>query len=217
MIKDIKNNMVGSDFWLNSEDLTFSEITATSKVPEMWRRFDVIEDEYADCLIKPVNRYVSNLYPRPELVSLNKDSGEVILKQKTHAEIWVCPKGENLYALDKTWQRQFYPSKNRYLNDECFVATYRFYVPWIIDDSIDAKISEAEGSPFQVNDQFFSFSEIDKSIRVLDTEFVDFKIKIAGSHMVDARYGIIDIATPMYEIKFNATQGQLERLVKQYG
>jgi hypothetical protein len=216
MIKDIKNNIIGSEFWLNSEDLSFSEITAISKIPDRWRRFDIIEEEYSDCLIKPVNRYVSNLYPRPELISLNKDTGHVVLRQKTHAEIWVSPKGDDLYALDKTWQRQFYPSRNKYEEEHCFVANYRFYVPWFPDADIDAQICEPPVSPFKVRDQKITFKKIEDVV-VFDTEFVDFKIKNVGLHMVNLKYGIIDIATPMYDLKFNATQEQIERLVKQYG
>ena len=53
--------------------------------------------------------YVSHMYPKPELVSIEKNI--VTLRQKTHAEIWVEPKNKNLYALDKCHQRHFYPSK----------------------------------------------------------------------------------------------------------
>ncbi len=216
MIKDIKNNIIGSDFWLNSEELSFSEITSISKVPDRWRRFDIIEDEYSDCLIKPVNRYVSNLYPRPELISLNEDTGDVLLRQKTHAEIWVSPKGDDLYALDKTWQRQFYPSKNKYIEEDCFIATYRFYVPWFPDADIEVQIQESPETPFNVRPQQIKFNKLE-GVVVFDTEFVDFKIKSVGPHIVNSKYGIIDIATPMYDIKFNATKEQIERLVKQYG
>jgi len=216
MIKDIKNNIIGSDFWLNSEELSFPEITKESRIPDRWRRFDMIDDKYKVLFLKPINTYVSELYPRPEIVFLDKISGRVTLRQKTHAEIWVSPSEENLYALDKTWQRQFYPSSKKYIKDECFIATYKFYVPWVLDSDIKATVSGVEGSPFSVEEQEINFNNLD-NLTLVDTNFVDFKIKIEGSHMANAKYGIIDIGTPMYDLTFILNYKQMERLVAQYG
>ena len=216
MIKDIKNNMVGSDFWLNSEELSFSEITRESRIPDRWRRFDMIDDRYKVLLLKPINTYVSELYPRPEIVFIDKISGRVTLRQKTHAEIWVSPSEENLYALDKTWQRQFYPSSKKYTKDNCFIATYKFYVPWVIDSDIKATVSSVDNSPFSVENQEINFNSLD-GLTLVDTNFVDFKIKIEGNHMVNSKYGIIDIGTPMYDFTFILNYKQMERIVAQYG
>lgn len=214
MIRGRKDSIIGSEFWLNSENLPFSEIISISRIPDRWRRFDIIEDEYKTALIKPVNRYVSNLYPKPELISI--DGLSVVLRQKTHAEIWVKPSGDDLYALDKTWQRQFYPSPNKYENNECFKATYKFYIPWIIDADISAKVTMCSDSPFFLNEQKIDFYAVPE-VTMLDTQFVDFKIKTTGNHMEDERYGIIDISTSMYDLHFEVSEEQLEKLVNQYG
>jgi hypothetical protein len=140
----------------------------------------------------------------------------VTLRQKTHAEIWVSPSEENLYALDKTWQRQFYPSSKKYTRDDCFIATYKFYVPWVIDSDIKATVSSVDDSPFSVENQEINFNSLD-GLTLVDTNFVDFKIKIEGSHMVNSKYGIIDIGTPMYDFTFILNYKQMERLVAQYG
>jgi len=216
MIKDIKNNMVGSDFWLNSEELSFSEITRESRIPDRWRRFDMIDDRYKVLLLKPINTYVSELYPRPEIVFIDKISGRVTLRQKTHAEIWVSPSEENLYALDKTWQRQFYPSSNKYTKDNCFIATYKFYVPWVIDSDIKATVSSVDNSPFSVENQEINFNSLD-GLTLVDTNFVDFKIKIEGSHMVNSKYGIIDIGSPMFEIVLDVSDSKLLEIKEEYG
>ena len=215
-MKEIKNNIIGSDFWINCEEMSFSEITRTSKIPERWRRFDMIDNKYENYILKPINTYVSELYPRPEIVFLDKFSGKVTLRQKTHAEIWVSPSGDNLYALDKTWQRQFYPSGRKYLKDSCFIATYKFYVPWVVDSEILATVSGVPDSPFNVEDQEIMFSNLNNQT-LIDTNFVDFKIKIEGSHIVNSKYGIIDIGTPMYDISFILNYKQIESLVNQYG
>lgn len=214
MNSPVKNFIAGSEYWLNSEQLPFSQILDDSHVPDKWKRYDLIEEDFLDCLIKPVNRYVSNLYPRPDLVHI--EGNNVILRQKTHAEIWVRPRPDSLYALDKTWQRQFYPSPNLYSREDCFEATYKFYVPWFVDDSLIGYVYACSDSPFQVNDQTIQFNkELGK--QTLDAHFVDFKIKKEGSHMVDDRYGIIDIATPMYDLHITLTDDQIKKVEAQYG
>ncbi len=216
MTRMTKNFINGSEFWVNSENMTLWEILSESRLPEKWKRFDLIEDIYDKCLIKPINRYVSNLYSRPEIVSIDEDEHIVILRQKTHAEIWVQPNKKNLYALDKAWQRQFYPSSNYYSDHECFNATYKFYVPWFIDDNIEATISNCNGSPFKINTKNIKFSRSIMSERFPEY-FVDFKIKKDGSHMLGDQYGIVDIGTPMYDIIIKLDSDQIEKVYNQYG
>lgn len=210
-----KNNIYGSEFWLNSADLSFYHILTESRVPEKWKRFDFIEHKFLSLPIKPINRYVSNLYPRPELIAVDLEDSKVILRQKTHAEIWVEPKANGLYAIDKTWQRQFYPSQNMYLNDKCFSATYKFYMPWFFDGKANVKIFEVEGSPFQVNMQECEFTSKDKNPEI-EVNFVDFKIYKDGSHMINSKYGIIDIGTPMYDLHISLTEKEMVRVYEQY-
>jgi hypothetical protein len=214
MSDPVKNFISGSEYWLNSENLSFSEILNGSNLPDKWRRYDLLESEFDECLLRPVNRYVSNLYPRPELVHIEENN--IILRQKTHAEIWVKPRTDSLYALDKTWQRQFYPSKNRYIKDGCFDATYRFYMPWFIDSDATGYIYGCSDSPFSVDDQVINFNKELRS-SVLDAHFVDFKIKTEGKHMIDERYGIIDIGTPMYDIHITLSENNIKRIEEQYG
>jgi len=216
MSRITKDYIVGSEFWVNSASLTLWDILTESRLPEKWQRFDLIEDDYSKCLIKPINRYVSNLYPRPELISINKNDRSITLRQNTHAEIWIKPNKDELYALDKTWQRQFYPSLNHYSNEKCFNASYKFYVPWIIDDNVDSIISECENSPFVINTSNIKFNRAIISDRFPEY-FIDFNIKREGMHMVSNTYGIIDIGTPMYDIIIKLNNDQIEKVCKQYG
>ena len=219
MIKDIKNNMVGSDFWLNSEELSFSEITRESRIPDRWRRFDMIDDRYKVLLLKPINTYVSELYPRPEIVFIDKISGRVTLRQKTHAEIWVEPKNKNLYALDKCHQRQFYPSKELFSGSECFTACYRFYIPWFINKNLIVKIKniDNEFSPFVIQEKTFISDAPKEDAIIFNTEFVNFSIRKTRKHMLSDEYGIIDIASPMFDMVATLEDQDIDKLKEEYG
>jgi hypothetical protein len=210
-----KDNIYGSEFWLNSASMNFYDILTESRVPEKWKRFDLVEDQFLNLPIKPINRYVSNLYPIPELISLDVENLKVVLRQKTHAEIWVEPRANGLYALDKTWQRQFYPSNNKYTHIECFDPTYKFYMPWFFDGDAEAKVFKVDGSPFHINDKDLKFKTTHLSQQV-DVNFVDFKIYKVGSHMVSQKYGIIDIGTPMYDLEISLTEKEMNAVYEQY-
>jgi hypothetical protein len=214
----IKNNIRGSDFWVNSELLSFPEIQLQSRVPSKWLHFDNLEPEYKDRIIKPINRYVSNLYPKPRLKSI--DGNQVTLTQETHAEIWVKLDGdqETLYALDKTWQRQFYPSINKHEFEDCFKASYRFYVPWFINRNIKITFLDTldPASPFRSIYREILWSVPNLTTQIIDTPFVDFGIKKTGSHMQNEEYGIIPIGSPMYDIVIQLEQEDIEKIREEY-
>jgi hypothetical protein len=201
-----KNYIDGSDFWVDSEGLSFPELEKQSFIPAKWARYDLLEEKYKNLLVKPVNKYVSSLYPKPELVSI---SGNLVrLRQKTHAEIWVKPREDgSLYALDKCHQRQFYPSHLLIKNDECYEATYRFYVPWFINKNITLSFlnTGTDNSPFSIIENSINFIPPEHEPEYFDTPFVHFNIKKNGNYVKDHRYGIIDIGTPMYDIEFEVS------------
>jgi hypothetical protein len=209
----LKNNIYGSEFWVNSEELSLLEILDGSAMPENWKRFNLISSAYDRFLIKPVNPYVDNLYPKPEIVSFDKENLSIILRQRTHAEIWVEKRKESLYALDKCWQRQFYPSKNKYEDLNCFSPTFRFYMPWIFDRERDAIVCGVDDSPFSVKKQIVKFKQAREEA---PNNFVDFKIKSSGKHMVNDKYGIIDIGSTMYDIHISLTEKEVEAIDEQY-
>lgn len=212
-----KNYIVGSEFWVESENLSFYEIQRQSRLMYNWMVFRLIEPEYHNLLVKPVNRYVSNLYPRPEIVSVSNNI--VTLRQKTHAEIWVEPKEEDsLYALDKCWQRQFYPSAEKFDNAACFMPTYRFYMPWLLDKNIKATIKNCavDNPVFTILEKTVLFNSLDLSSESIEVPFIPFKINKTGPHMKTHEYGIIDIGTPMYDIVFEVSEKDLENVIRQY-
>ncbi len=217
MASKSKNYIEGSPFWVDSENLSFPELLKESFVPEKWSRYNLVEPEYRWLPIRPINRYVSNLYPRPELLSI--DGNTVTLLQRTHAEIWVQPRNNgDLYALDKCHQRQFYPSPKRIKSEGCFFATYRFYIPWIPGFETSIKINRVSSlfSPFVVEENTISFAPPKDDDSYPNTPFVNFNIKKDGEHMHDHRYGIIEIGSPMFEIVLNVSDLNLSEIKKEY-
>jgi hypothetical protein len=188
-----KNYIGGSSFWLNSSEMDFHEIQKQSNVTPKWLLKD---DDYSNKILKPVNKYSSLFSSRPEIIIDNK---KIILRQKTHAEIWVQPMHKFLYALDKTMQRQFYPSDITFSkNNNCFLSSYKFYTPWVIDENITCQINSIDESPFVINLNKIDFkkNQGDK----INCYWVYFYIKKNGTHMINNKYGIIEIGTPMFDI-----------------
>jgi hypothetical protein len=216
MIKS-KNYIQGSDWWLNSENLSFSSILSQSKMPDHWARYISDHSKNINSLLTPVNKYVFSLYPRPKVLKIN--NGVVTFRQKTHAEIWIEEKNKNvLYALDKCHQRQFYPSTNSIDSQECFIPTYRFYIPWFINKGVEVRIDPVvdEDTPFYVNKKIFIGTQIESSTVYADTEFIDFKIKNTGKYFLKEGYGIISKNTPMYDMSVVLNNEEIERIMYDY-
>jgi hypothetical protein len=183
-----KNNMLGSSFWLNSGNLSFDEIQKQSFISEKWLNKD---ETFYNKIIQPVNRYVSLFGNYPEIIN-KKDF--LILRQKTHAEIWIEKINDVLYAVDKVQQRQFYPSSKNMFDTKCFIPTFKFYIPWIIDKNISCEIKSVEESIFSIENNTINFKENDNNVK-----WINFLFKI-NDFFIKNKYFIIPIGEPMFDI-----------------
>lgn len=213
-----KNNISGSHWWINSENLSLPEILMQSGLPDKWSKYNSKDILNISGVLKPVNNYVLNLYPKPEIININNNI--ITFRQRTHAEIWVEERNDNtLYALDKCHQRQFYPSLNNLENKECFDPTYRFYIPWFIDKNVNIKITrvEDEPTPFYIGEK----SIIGKPLPYLSeysySEFVDFKIKNTGEYHLKEKYAIISKNTAMYDMSVVLSDEEISQIKDYYG
>lgn len=204
----VKNNIIGSEYWVNSGTKTFSELCEDNfMLFPQWKYSNyLIDSEHYSKVLKPINKYVSMFWQKPEIM-LN--SMGITLRYKTHAEIWVEEKENGVYAVDKVWQRQFYPSfSTTKIKEPDFNAMYRFYIPWIIDGHLSCEVEEPEGSAFSLYTRDIGFEPINVDHRIWQTGFIDFSIKRFGSHMRkynDDIFGIIDIGTPTFDLKIKDT------------
>ena len=206
------NKRLGSKYWINSENKNFIELVQESKMMEEFSDSSILKKKnYQDKLVVPVNPYVEYFYSKPKLI---KTETGIILRQKTHAEIWVEYKNNCLYMLDKCWQRQFYPSKNIYnnLNNE---ELYRFYVPWKIESEDSFEI-RSTSTAFNVYTKEITFFKRNFDDNFIDTPFIDFSIKKQGKHMKTEKYGIVDIGTEIYDIIIDNAE-IAERIIEEYG
>jgi hypothetical protein len=213
-----KNGMSGSEWWLNSDNLSLPDILIQSRIPQQWSKHNSKDILDITSVLKPVNNYVLNLYPRPQIMSISNNL--VTFRQRTHAEIWVEEREDGtLYALDKCHQRQFYPSPNIIENKDCFDPTYRFYIPWFINKSINIHVSQVDNeiTPFFIGQQNIVGKVIPRYSEYAYPGFVDFKIKNSGQYHLKEKYAIIGKNTAMYDMSVLLTEEELAQLKDYYG
>jgi len=208
------NGILGSEYWVNSGEVDFYEIQSGSNIPSKWTKMEpVLKSKYKNKIIKPINAYAINFGIKPELIIKND---YIILRQSTHADIWVEKRGESrLYALDKTWMRQFYPSdKTLEKYNDCYVAQYKMYTPWIIDEMVDVEILTIPESPFLVFFDTLTFNKIDKSLHHIYPKWVYFLIKKQDS-MDKEGFFVIKSNTPAFDIIVKDKK-IIEKIIKEY-
>lgn len=201
MNRFVNKNRVGSEYWVNSEKYTFKELTdGLTKLPVEWQRSNLDTKNY-NKVLKPVNGYANVFSQKPLLLN---NSGEYVLRQSTHAEIWVETLDIGIYALDKCWQRQFYPSDLDFnITNECYQASYKFYTPWILDYDGGFEIKEIENSPFKILKNKINFEKINVENKYWNPQWVYFAFKNNTEYVKyyeDDQYCIIPLGTPVYDI-----------------
>lgn len=205
------------DIWYKSKSESFLYINERSRVSHRWLSYqEGIKDEYKDSIIKPINLYAKKLYQKPNLISIKNN--EITLQQTNHAEIFLLQKEDGLYSLDRPWIRQYYLSDQEppELPKDCFDGIFRFYMPWLVDEEVEAFIEQPENSPFVVYPGIMNFKKIPETTSMIETDFVYFHFKNSGSHMVDPDFGKIPRFSPMYNIRFLASDIMVERVRKLY-
>lgn len=204
--------------WYNTYDPIFSEISKKSRLPDKWISFqNVINGEYKDSILKPINRYVEKLYPKPELVNINNNI--ITLRQNNHAEFFLLIKNnKTFYNLDRPWMRQYYNTKfSPAIPENCFNGTYKFYVPWFIDAKvkIDYKIPDCD-TPFFIYETQSEWEQVSETEKYIEPDFVAFNFKNIGPHMVNERFGKIKRNSAMFDMVFEADDIIVERVRKFY-
>lgn len=207
------------DIWYNTYDPVFSEISKNSRAPEKWIAFDKIRNgKYKDSILKPINKYVEELYPAPSLVSI--DNNIVRLRQGNHAEMFLLIQHDGkFYNLDRPWIRQYYQTKNQLPDrEDCFSGTYIFYTPWYVDENVLVKYERPTiDSAFYSYDTESLHKQTDLSTEYLEPDFISFQFKKVGPHMDREGFGKIPRQQPMFDIVFECNDIMLKRVKEFYG
>lgn len=195
------------NIWYKSYTESFLDINKKSNIRPAWLEYShVLDGEYANSIIKPINHYVEKLYIKPNLLSIKNNL--VVLQQINHAEIFLLKMNfENrLKALDRPHMRQFYMSDRvKYIENNRFNQVYRFYIPWFLDvDNIKIKIKQPENSPFIIEEKEFISKKYSKNDKYIDPEMIFFNFLSSGTHMIDEEYGRIKRLSPMFNLEFEA-------------
>jgi hypothetical protein len=207
-----------SDFWLKSYAMSFKDIVDKSNCSRRYVEYQYILKNKDICnnILKPVNDYAYNLYPRPTFVKY--EDGFLYLRQRTHAEIWVRKdSGVGFYFLDRPHIRQFYPSLETLSSKDSFIMPHKFYIPWFFDLEKKFNVLQVtdEYCPFVIKEQ--TLNKINTNVDILEPNFVHFLFKKNGEHMINEKHGRIEIGTPMYDIKIKMTQEEFNRFTAEYG
>jgi hypothetical protein len=204
--------------WYKSFTESFVYINKNSNVRPSWLKYlYVLEGQYKNSIIKPINRYVENLYIKPNLLSIVGNT--VTLQQTNHAEIFLLQmKFENkLKALDRPHIRQFYMSDKTKNVGTRFDQVYRFYIPWFLDiEGAKIKVLQPENSPFIIEEKEFVSKKYEKDSVYVEPEMIFFNFKSDGPHMIDFEFGKIKRLSPMFNLEFEADDIMIERIKEFY-
>lgn len=203
------------NIWYDSEDPSFTKISHESNIPQSWLSYQVVlSGKYGDSIIKPINQYVERLYPPPKLISIKDNI--VRLRQENHAEFFLLEKDNGeFYNVDRPWQRQYYNTRqNGFVTpDGCFPITYKFYVPWFIDEYVSVKIEKPDvPSPFSIFEQDLKYFKVPDHASHVEPLFVPFNFRRVGSHMVTENFGKIPRKSAMFDMVFSANDIMIERV-----
>ena len=217
-IKTSIDNQYDYNIWYKTKDPNFIDINRNSRIPDKWLNYSSIRrSDYSDSFIKPINPYVLALVPPPKLIGINNNI--VRLRQGNHAEFFLLKeKNGMLKHIDRPWMRQYY-NTNLLLNnsEDCFNETFKFYVPWYVDDNIEIKYEKPNvESPFVIDEIVVKHKKIDIDNNYIEPDFIPFKFKNKGSHMEDLDFGKIKRQSPMFDIIFEASGIMLQRVKEFY-
>jgi len=219
ILHDNGGNLLNRDIWYETKDPDFIDISMKSMVASNWMSYErVLEGPYANSPIKPINNYVQNIATEPTLVGIFNN----IIKLRFHlyADMYLLKKpDEDLVHVDRTWIRQYYLTDYQMpVREDCFPETFKFYVPWFLEDSPNFKIlNSEEESPFLVLEGPSSFPLPPKGHRgLVSPAFVVFQIKKTGKRWQDEELGIPRRGDPIFDLEIPVSDIILERVRKHY-
>lgn len=218
MLEDAGQHLPNREIWYESKDPDFIRLCEKSRVTSVWMSYWTgVEGKYQEAPIKPISNYVSQIGYEPSLVSIN---GNIIrLRFYLYADIYLLKEsGEELYHVDRPWVRQYYLTNHTMPEQEdCFEGTFKFYVPWCIDDNVYVRYMQPSvDSPFIVENKEDFWYKVGEQTDMVRPHFVHFKFKKIGSHMEDEELGIPRRGDPIFDMEARVSDIMVERIKEYY-
>ena len=206
------------DIWYKTNDPVFSQLNKDSRAADKWLKYIKVEQgRYRDSILKPINNYAEELYPKPQLISI--EGNTVRLRQGNHAEFFLLHDHKGFFNLDRPWIRQYYNTSHKMVQpDDCFAGTYLFYAPWFLDvDGISIRYERPEiESPFLIYPIETTSKASPAGLDYREPDFIPFHFKRVGSHMVSDLFGKIKRQSAMFDMVFEASDIIVQRVRKLY-
>jgi hypothetical protein len=219
LINDANGDIQQKRIWYNTPDPNFIELCKKSRVAGSWMSYQkVLSGTYGNAPIKPISNYVAKIGHEPSLVSINGNT--VRLRFHLYADMFLLKEeGKDLYHIDRTWVRQYYLTNHKMPpRDDCFEETFKFYVPWAIDDNVEVSyLSPDTETPFVIEETKDFWYKVPNNIEEVSPHFVSFMFKKVGKHMEDDELGIPRRGDAMFDMEARVSDIMVERIKEYYG
>jgi hypothetical protein len=215
--------------------MNFEQIVNFSNLLPKWKNWSYVKNNkpYKKSILKPVNMYVANFSEPPEVVKISET--KVYLRYRNYADILVQiadpmmghkgifksnPISRLLYATDKCWLRQFYPSSNIYnINKKNPMSdrVFKMFIPWFLDMDIKYTIeTNLENSSIVVIKKEDYFTKTNENVIIKEANFVDFYFTKSDMHMEDSICGLIKRGSYLFDIQIEADKKTIKKIARGY-
>lgn len=206
----------GRRVWYNTPDPNFVELSKKSRIPHRWLSYDIVrEGKYINLPIKPINGYVQNIYDEPKVIDITEN--KVTVRFFLSADIYLCENSEEdngFYNVDRLWMRQYYLSEEHMKEiDECYPGTFKFFVPWFIDQTGEVEYLNVDESHFVIQSKKDMWFTPDTKSAFIMPHMVLFRFK----HIkINKEFYTIDKGTPMFDMRVTVNDIMLSKIKEIY-
>jgi hypothetical protein len=203
-----------SESWLKMNTTSFPDIVKQLNLIEEWKYWSDVKknQEYLNKTLVPINMYSAHFSKRPK-IGMSKNN-TLLLDYYTYSDIFLYIRNDTFYAVEKAWQRQFYPSieTDSDHNEEIFSRKFRFYLPWIINENVKYDVISNSFENFFIKEGSGFFKKTSDFDKYKDTDFIDFYFK---NTIGNNGYKIIKSDSYMFTLEIKDLD-VIDRIINEY-
>jgi hypothetical protein len=224
-----------SESWGLMSNMSFEQIVNFSNLLPKWKNWSYVKNNkaYKKAILKPVNMYVANFSEPPEVIKISDT--QIYLRYSNYGDILIQiadpmmghkgifksnPINSLLYATDKCWLRQFYPSSNVYNIDKINPMSdrvFKMFIPWFLDMDIKYTVkTNSENSSIVAIEKEDYFTKTNENVIIKEANFVDFYFTTSDKHMEDSICGLIKKGSYLFDIQIESDKKTIKRIIGEY-